>query len=96
MPRKLVIVTAAVALPVMAAVVAVWIMAAKPPAVPPMASLEDAMSNPTGWEWLMPPQEIDGDRAVRTLWLSDESHPDRRGHGPRRAVRLGDALPTCR
>jgi len=75
MPRKLVIVIAAAVIPATAAVVAAWIMASRSTALPPMVSLKDAMTNPTGWEWLMPPREVDVDRdwPVRAMWMSDEA-----------------------
>ncbi|MHC4082324.1 MAG: TlpA disulfide reductase family protein [Planctomycetota bacterium] len=66
------IVTAAAA-GVGAAAVVVWIMAAGHPMLPPAVLLEQAASNPTGWEWLMPPREVDAAHPVRAVWLSDEA-----------------------
>ena len=75
MPRKLVIVIAAAVIPATAAVVGAWMMASRSTALPPMVSLKDAMTNPTGWEWLMPPREVDVDQdwPVRAMWMSDEA-----------------------
>jgi len=56
----------------MAAVIAVWVTAARPPTAPPTAAIGDAMNNPTGWEWLLPPHAIDTDRPVWTN-LVDEA-----------------------